>query len=313
MIPASKAKRSGLDYVAPATASISTGALNRLPLEVMHNLLGYLDIAAIGYFRCLSWNTRVIVDLFPPYRDLATHASSVLRVLYATHLASTYSVWQLYTVLTNDRCVCCEAFGPFLSLITCERCCFSCLYDSKMAPTTLAIAAATFGLSKNKIEQKIPVVETLPGIYTILRKKRTRALKAVSVEKVLALAVEKVNKTQYAEEDVAKLDERARRFFRDYNDPLRFMVSTPIPYLNTRDRRTELGVWCRGCEWEWRGSMGQTWSSHFRRRVLDTAYSKEEYLRHFEECKAAQELWERVQGEGEEHIIKHLYRGRHPE
>ena len=191
MICASMRKSKKQDYPASATASISTGALKRLPLEVIHNVLGHLDISTIGSVRCLSWNCRFIVDLFPPYRDLTTYASSVLRVLYSTHLASTYSVGQFYTVLTTDRCVCCEAFGPYLSLITCERCCFSCLYDPKMAPTTLSTAASAFGLSKNKIEKKIPVVTTLPGIYTIERTERKRILKVVSVRKALALALEK--------------------------------------------------------------------------------------------------------------------------
>ncbi|KAK0113979.1 hypothetical protein ONS95_014222 [Cadophora gregata] len=311
MICASMGKSNEQDYPASATASISTGALKRLPLELIHNVLGHLDISTIGSVRCLSWNSRLIVDLFPPYRDLTIYASSVLRVLYSTHLASAYSVGQLYTVLTNDRCICCEAFGPYLSLITCERCCFSCLYDSKMAPTTLSTAASAFGLSKNEIEKKIPVVTTLPGMYTIERTEKKRILKVVSVRKALALALEKQNKTQPVGEDLTNLDENAKDLIKHYNDPIRFMVSTPIPYLNTRNHHTESGVWCRGCELVWYRNSSRKWSSDCYKRVLDTAYLEEEYLLHFEECEAAKELWGLFLREGKG--LEHLHRGRHRE
>jgi hypothetical protein len=88
MVYASIAKGKRQDYPASATAYISTGALNRLPLEIIDNVLGHLDISTIGSVRCLNWNSRLTVDLFPPYRDLATHTSSVLRILYSTHLVS---------------------------------------------------------------------------------------------------------------------------------------------------------------------------------------------------------------------------------
>lgn len=312
MIYSEMAKSSGLDHVAPATASISTGALNRLPLEVIHNILGCLDIATIGSFRCLSWSTRLLVDLFPQYRNLAIHASSVLRVLYSTNLASTYTVGQLYAVLTNDRCICCEAFGPYLSLVTCERCCISCIYDPKIAPITLSTAVSVFGLSKSEIEKKIFVVTTLPGIYTIGRREWKRKMKAVSVAKVLALAVKRINKTPFREEDVTKFNKKARNLTRNpirhLNHPITFMVLTPIPHLNNRDHRTELGIWCRGCELMW---YRQNWPpGDDYERALNTAYSKEEYLRHFEKCNTAKELWELYvrEGKGIEHFMKWNHR-----
>ncbi|RFU36043.1 hypothetical protein B7463_g354, partial [Scytalidium lignicola] len=180
-----------------------------------------------------------------------------------------------------------------------------------MAPTTLSTAASTFSLSKNEIEKKIPVVTTLPGIYTIERTERKRILKVVSVRKALTLALEKQNKAQPPGEDLTNLDKKARDLIRHYNDPIRFMVSTPIPYLNTRDHRTELGVWCRGCELVWYRSSSHRWSSDCYKRVLDTAYLEEEYLRHFEKCEAAKELWELFIREGKG--LEHLHRGRHRE
>jgi len=307
------AKGATHDYLACDTASISIGDLSLLPLEVIHNVLDHLDISTIGSVRCLSRHSRLIVDMFPPYRDLTTYASSVLCVLYSTHLASTYSIGQLYSVLTNDRCVCCDAFGPYLLLTTCERCCFSCLYDPKMAATTLSNAASAFGLSKIEIGKKIPIITTIPGIYTIERTERKRILKVVSVRKVLDLALGKQNKTQSEaeREDFPNLNKRARDLIRHYNDPIRFMVSTPIPYRNTRDHSTELGVWCRGCELVWYRSSSLRWSNDCYKRVLDTAYLKEEYLKHFQEFEAAKEIWGLFVREGKG--LEHLYSGRHRE
>jgi len=63
MIYSSMVKSNRQDYAASAVAAyISTGALNQLPLEVIHNVLGHLDISTIGSVRCLSWNSRLIVD-----------------------------------------------------------------------------------------------------------------------------------------------------------------------------------------------------------------------------------------------------------
>ena len=180
-----------------------------------------------------------------------------------------------------------------------------------MAPTTLSTAASAFGLSKNEIEKKIPVVTTLPGTYTIERMERKRILKVVSVRKALALALEKQNKTQRGGETPTNLDKKASDLIRHYNDPIRFMVLTPIPYLNTRDHRTESGVWYRGCELVWDRSSSRKWSSDCYKRVLDTAYLEEEYLRHFEECEAAKELWGLFVREGKG--LEHLHRGRHRE
>ncbi|KAH6710755.1 hypothetical protein BKA61DRAFT_658600 [Leptodontidium sp. MPI-SDFR-AT-0119] len=180
-----------------------------------------------------------------------------------------------------------------------------------MAPTTLSVAASTFGLSKNDIEKRIPVVTTVPGIYTIERTERRRRLKVVSLRKTLALALEKRTKTQPGGEDHTILNQNAKALIRHPNDPLPFIVSTPIPYLNTRNRHTESGVWCRGCELVWYRSPSHSWSSDCFKSVLDTAYLEEEFLRHFEECEAAREIWGLFVREGKG--MEHLYRGRHRE
>ena len=135
----------------------------------------------------------------------------------------------------------------------------------------------------------------------------------VSVRKALALALEKQNKTQpEAEgENFTDLEKKARGLVRHYNDPIRFMVSTPIPYLNTREHRTELGVWCRGCELVWYRNSSHKWPSDCCKRLMDTAYSEGEYMKHFEKCEAAKEIWRLFVQKGKG--IEHLYSGRHRE
>jgi hypothetical protein len=151
-----------------------------------------------------------------------------------------------------------------------------------MAPTTLSTAASAFGLSKNEIKQKIPVFTTFPGICTIERTERKRIFKVLSVRKALTLALEKPNTTQPEEEHITSLNKRAKDLIRHYNDPIRFMVSTPIPYLNTRISVRNQGFWCRGCELVWYRSSSCRWSSDCYKRVLDMAYLEVEHLRHFE-------------------------------
>lgn len=230
-------------------------------------------------------------------------------MLHSTHLASTYSIGQLYDALTNDRCTFCKAFGPYLSLTTCERCCFSCLFTLEMAPITMSSAVAALKLSRKEIEKRIPIVNTVPGVYGILRPtQRTRILKVVSLRKALALSSEKLG-IKPGQDQQIYFDQKTRKLLKYHNDVVWFMASTPIPYLNVRDSRTETGLWCRGCELAWIRRDRRSFVGNLR--IVDTAYTEKEYLKHFEECEPAKQIWQLFQREGK--AMEHLPGQRHRE
>ncbi|KAL3418432.1 hypothetical protein PVAG01_10148 [Phlyctema vagabunda] len=95
------------------------------------------------------------------------------------------------------------------------------------AAITILNAASAFAFSKREIEKQIPVVTKIPGTYAIERTERKKPFKVVSVRKALSLALNKQSKTQRQEESPTKIREKEKGLLRHYNDPIRFMVSTP--------------------------------------------------------------------------------------
>jgi hypothetical protein len=110
----------------------------------------------------------------------------------------------------------------YLLLIIYKRCCFSCLYDPKITPTTLSIATLAFGLSKNEIEKKNPVVTKKKDIESCKRKKSR-----------------KTNKITIEKKRLTSLNKKAKNIEKYWNNSIWFIVFTSIPSLNTRDRYIE--------------------------------------------------------------------------
>ena len=139
-------------------------------------------------------------------------------------------------------------FRTLRFLPACSRCCYTCLCSApEMAATTLTTARWSIkilGLQRKALN-KIPIVTTLPGVYTLNALARKRSLRVLSLAKLFALA------GSSATEDKKSLLVSQEDLTRHPSDPLRFMVATPLPYLDVRWNALEDDVWCRGCELTW--------------------------------------------------------------
>ena len=275
--------RSMIHYTKPLPVTVrnlpsrnsSGGIFDVLPVELLHQVLSSLDFETLKNVRAVNYCFKALIEAFPPYKYLVKHALNALRALTDTRLIAQFDANQLYSTLRLDRCVCCNEFGPFLFLPTCERCCFNCLRDnSSLRLMTKSAAQECFGLSKRSLED-LPTMITIPGSYGIGGWKRAsrRCLTAVRAAREfgirfhggqdrmeahvggkLAKKQSTYNKKVQAWLDRRRDDQRGPRprpprsseyILRATNDLFHLMASTSFPSLIFPFQRSSVvcGVW----------------------------------------------------------------------
>ncbi|KAI1369258.1 hypothetical protein F5Y08DRAFT_292859 [Xylaria arbuscula] len=127
----------------------SLGDLDRLPPEIVLLLLSMLDGHSIARVALVSFLGYNFVKSVHAYHGLVTFAPQVLWTLKSLGLLGFHSVAQLYSALSTERCATCREYGAFLSLSTCQRCCWDCQGD-KTTERFFGIASIPFpSLSKS--------------------------------------------------------------------------------------------------------------------------------------------------------------------
>lgn len=97
-----------LDLTRPAiTQGCQRGILDRLPLEILHQILELLDFHTLAAIRSLNFASRSVVDSFPAYKYIAQYAANALRALTRTQLITAFGAAYLFKVLRTDRCIGC--------------------------------------------------------------------------------------------------------------------------------------------------------------------------------------------------------------
>ncbi|EZG08139.1 hypothetical protein H106_02625 [Trichophyton rubrum CBS 735.88] len=254
----------------------STGMLDRLPLEVLHQMLNTLDFQSLCRLSRVSRRGRSIVESLPTYRALMEYIPDALKALGETRLIQLHSADKLRAVLQSEACVSCREYGPFLFLPTCERCCYTCLrYNQSLWVMPLSLAKQSFGLTLRDLK-KLPLVKTVPGMYDLARGWSHRGSQTlVSVRHAKEYAM-KINNGSLPDVDTTitpEMSDRmirkmiALRWFREApleplpDNPSRIptrggmpdndcngMASLPFPSLR-RNKTLDHGFWCRGCDW----------------------------------------------------------------
>jgi hypothetical protein len=103
------------------------GQLNRLPPEILSMIISALDVQAAERMAQVSFMGNLLVRSHPHLRDLKKSTPDALAALATDGIISLHSIHQLHATLRSDRCATCPAFGPFLFLLTSERCCLECI------------------------------------------------------------------------------------------------------------------------------------------------------------------------------------------
>ncbi|KAI0114041.1 F-box domain-containing protein [Nemania sp. FL0031] len=270
----------------------SLGILDRLPAELLHEVLKSLDFQSAIRFSHVSNQGKNMLCSLPAYRDVIKYAPRTLAALGQTKLLHLHSTSELHNALRNERCATCPEYGVYLFLPTCERCCWQCLRSSPTRRVISQTAAAKIFALSPKMVQQLPIMFSIPGTYGIAYKSTQISYKStqISYRLVSASAVKELVISTYGSPENA-IEAIIRRtpiwqtipymlylMARDpqaifphstclddlmmldqgnrRTDPYFGMALIPFPSLTTPDI-VELGLWCKGCEWTYKQYRGR--------------------------------------------------------
>ena len=265
---------------APAT---SLGRLDFLPLEMLHEICQLLDIKSLFRFRQVNLRAQEVVCAIRIYRIIITHALETLCASLRTHIASWFTLRDLFDVLCARDCLLCGSFGGFIFLPTFTRCCFPCI---KTAPqfrlVSLADAKRHLELSPALLRNSVPVLRTIPGIYSMDEIPRKRRIQILAEEDVIR-AMEYL----YTRETEVPL-----HCSNGEMSLLRYMATTALPFFDKASGDADNGICCKGCQIALEECLRTSRVQDNAFLMRDRVYSRDRFMEHFQRCSKAQFLWE---------------------
>jgi hypothetical protein len=253
------------------------GRLGCLPYEILSLICLSLDVQSAVRFSHVNRTTREILASIREFRHLRVHALDCLCALLRTRVASYIDISTLYSALTTRNCSLCNSFGDFVFLPTASRCCLACSsYAPEMRVTHLCRLADAAGVSAGELKKRLPVVRTLPeGLKSL-----------VTVQHAL----------DCLDENGVKDPKAAVSRWPD-SLTLRYEATTSLPVVDRMTGEVEPGFACKGCQltYEAVDSLDDHEELDLR-HPPHQSYSREAFLQHFEQCKAARDLWVSSQG-----------------
>lgn len=273
----------------------SLGALERIPLEIIHMTLVRLDIRSLTDFRRVNKRARLITDSIPQYRRILVHAPAAIRGSLNIKSARFFSCHDLYEKLSTAECDSCGDFGGYLYLVTCRRVCFLCFTEmTDYLPMLRKDVTLKFGLNSKHIAC-LPHMRSFAGCYSP-RKIKCRRRETLfdystarqagiaahgTVEAMEKRASEMVSRRLKSKLSVRRTSGTSLRPTR-YEDPFdgqcsnprRFMGIIRAPFFNEKTASAEWGVHCFACK-----------SHHYRRPIhWRRKYTIDGFQDHIREC-----------------------------
>ena len=158
--------------------SSSLGALDKLPLELIHQILcDEISLSTLTRCREVNRGLRLIIDNLPQYKAIVTYAPSSLRGTLSLCAGRYTGLRELYEALCSEKCNTCGKFGPYLYVLNCKRVCFNCFTtDFEYLPLKWTHAQSKYLIKATDImDYGVNTVKSLPGQYEVYSKKRERA------------------------------------------------------------------------------------------------------------------------------------------
>jgi len=109
----------------PISTCFVTNQLDRLPLELLIEVLLQLDIPSLTRFRGLNRHAMELVNSVHQYTAIIKHCPNIIRAIVSIQ-ADAFDCSTLYRTLCTSRCFTCNRFGDHLYLIVCCRVCYLC-------------------------------------------------------------------------------------------------------------------------------------------------------------------------------------------
>lgn len=211
----------------------SLGQIDKLPLELLSEVLLELDVPTLVAFRCINLQAMAVVDSLPKFRKIAENCIDVIRAIVATK-ANSFTLNTLHNRLSMSDCVNCGIFGGYLYLITCQRVCYFCFSrDTAYFPITEP-TARRIGIRKDHL-RTLPHLLSLPGQYTSFEKLSKKRIKLFD---------------RAAVQQGAQVDKwtaiTGRQTDRTTREPTRYMTIISAPHFRI-GKGVDWGVHCLGC------------------------------------------------------------------
>ncbi|KAG6896748.1 hypothetical protein C0993_008127 [Termitomyces sp. T159_Od127] len=219
--------------------------LDRLPLELIIEVLLQLDIPSLTRFRGLSRRTMELVNSVRQYTAIIEHCPNIIRAIVSIQ-ADGFDCGTLYRTLCTSRCSTCNLFGDHLYLIDCCRVCYFCFTQrAEYFPLTSREAYKLFthnanlqsnAKSSRKLFKlaKLPSILSLPGRYARAwrgGKLQSRRLQLYDRRAV----VQSLTGSGLPQSD------------KTTGEPKRFMAIITAPVLLNGGREVDRGFFCLGC------------------------------------------------------------------
>ncbi|KAI9699135.1 MAG: hypothetical protein M1836_003324 [Candelina mexicana] len=303
--------RLGIDGRSTGRSQKPLGALDSLPLELLHNILQSLDLQSLTALRAVNIRSRTIIDSYLPYKTIVSHAPNSIRALLGTQLASHFTSQQIYNTLCSDRCFLCGDTGPFLYLLSCSRVCFPCIIDApELLPITSNTAKEAYALDTASL-RSLPTLRSLPGVYSQLWIKSPKRIQLVekSVAQAAGVALHGSSQamedmvTHRKQEQAAAYETRkaraatnpsikcrtpscfTQRFDSQGANTHRFLGIMRFPSLNRVTSRLEWSSSCNGC----RGTSGQSMTRRWTRM-----FTQDTFKDHIKDCEPSRRSLVRI-------------------
>ena len=262
------------------------GSLDRLPLELLHDVFFRLDMHSLFKFRQTNLGSRQAVDSLKPYEMVVSHGLDFFCALLRTRLALDVSLFDFYHVLCTQACAVCGEFGGIISLLNWKRCCFLCLEEApELRVHIISTARRQSDLTKAELDQ-LRSIKAVPDMYLMKRFVHNVSIMVMSAPQPASTSYQQPR----APAQVQWGGPRQKKGFS-------FMGSCALPYYDSRTGKVEHGMSCAGCqrglEKDIIGSRGGSWAFEARYKT----YTQDGFLEHFRWCEQAQLLW-RSSGEG---------------
>ncbi|KAK4236029.1 hypothetical protein C8A03DRAFT_17288 [Achaetomium macrosporum] len=145
------------------------GALAALPVELVHQILAYLDMRSLADFRTVNRQAAATADTLIEYGAIAAHAPTVLRSIPASETGRLMTSAALYATLRSPDCEKCGCghFGGYVYLVTCTRLCYACFSRNiQWLPMTTDFACLSFGLDRRAVDALPERMRIVPRRYS---------------------------------------------------------------------------------------------------------------------------------------------------
>ncbi|KAK3331501.1 hypothetical protein B0H66DRAFT_580271 [Apodospora peruviana] len=248
------------------------GQLERLPLELIQDVLLCLDIRSLWRFRQLNLESRQMVNSLVAYRLVTSYALDVFCALLRTGLAAHVSLADLFLALCTKTCALCGEFAGFIFLLPWTRCCHACLRTSEQTRVQR-------WYHSEDVSSLLLSFNALPGRYGMLGD--------FIVRKSFPLASVWQVRENYGLHPPGKTGRT------QLEETFTYLGACSLPWYDKRTGRLEHGISCAACQLAKDNSRSSKKTT--TDWVLDAGgekmFEQKEFLNHFRWCAGAQLRW----------------------